>query len=166
MFAVRESGEQMHRLALVVWRVGQIWIRARANVVVDESSRFRRGTQEKWRESVSGGELDSHTHMENGLASARYLVKLIESILDVIRENFLVSEELSDDAACSAGPSPHDDCLVDDVFVDDVRGAGIWTTQAGATGGGQLVSWHGRAGARLAKGRGGRRIDTDKGDAD
>ena len=32
------------------------------------------------------------------------------------------SEELSNVATFSAGPSPHEDCLSEEVFVDDVRG--------------------------------------------
>ena len=52
------------------------------------------------------------------LASAR-----VESFLKVIREHLRGSEERSDFAALSAGPSPHEDCLAEDAFVDDVRGA-------------------------------------------
>ena len=39
-----------------------------------------------------------------------------------IREDFRGNEELSDVAAFSSGPSPHEDCLAEDTFVDDVRG--------------------------------------------
>ena len=77
---------------------------------------------EKWRESVSGVELDRHTQVKSGLASARYPVDLVESFLKVIREDFRGNEKLSDVAALSAAPSPHEGCLAEDAIVDDVRG--------------------------------------------
>ena len=77
---------------------------------------------EKWRESVSGVELDRHAQVKNGSASARYLVELVESFLKIIREDLRGNRELSDAAAFSAGPSPVEDCLAEDTFVDDARG--------------------------------------------
>ena len=62
-------------------------------------------------ESVSGGEPDRHARVE----SAHCPEKLIGSIL-IIREDLRINEELSDVAAFSAGPSPHEDCLAEDVF--------------------------------------------------
>ena len=49
---------------------------------------------EIWRESVSG---------------ARYPVELVESSLKVVREDLRGNRELSDVAAFSAGPLPHED---------------------------------------------------------
>ena len=50
-------------------------------------------------------------------SSARFSVKL-----RVVREDFRGSEELSNVTAFTAGPSLHEDCLAEQVFVDDVRG--------------------------------------------
>ena len=77
---------------------------------------------EKWRESVSAVELDKNVQVNTGLASARYLVDLVESFVKVSRDDLRGNEELSDVAAFSAGPSPHEDCLAEDALVDDVRG--------------------------------------------
>ena len=38
----------------------------------------------------------------------------MESFLQVVREELRGNEELSDVAAFSAGPSPHEDCLAED----------------------------------------------------
>ena len=56
---------------------------------------------EKWCESASGGGPGRLVHVEAGLTSVRFLVKLIEPILEIIREDFRVSEELSDVVAFS-----------------------------------------------------------------
>ena len=77
---------------------------------------------EKWRERVSRVELDRHVQVKHGLASARYPVELVESFRKVVREDLRDNEELSDVVAFSAGPSPHEDFLTEDAFVDDVRG--------------------------------------------
>ena len=77
---------------------------------------------ETQRGRVSEVELDRHVNVKNGLASARYLVELVESFLNVTWEDLRGNEEVSDAAAFSAGPSPHEDCLAEDAFVDDVRG--------------------------------------------
>ena len=77
---------------------------------------------ETWRESVSGVEPDRHAKVKNGLASARYPAELVESSLRVVREDLRGNEELFDVVALSSGPSPHEDCLAEDTFVDDVRG--------------------------------------------
>ena len=75
------------------------------------------------RESVSGSESDRHAQVTNGLASARHLVAMVESFLkDRSAKIFGGNEELSNVAAVSAGPLPHEDCLAEDAFVDDVRG--------------------------------------------
>ena len=68
----------------------------------------------------------SHRHskvfLEESLTDTRewnqhiVLRKLIGSILEVIREDLRINDELSDVAAFSAGPSPHEDCLAEDVF--------------------------------------------------
>ena len=76
---------------------------------------------EQWRGSVSGVELDRHVQVKNVLVSAWYLVELVESFLKVVREELRGNEELSDVAPFSAGPSPHEDRVAEDVFVDDVR---------------------------------------------
>ena len=39
----------------------------------------------------------------------------------VVREDLRGSEELSNVAAFAAGPSPYEDCLAEEIFVDDVR---------------------------------------------
>ena len=54
--------------------------------------------------------------VKNGLASARY------PFLKVVREYLRGKEELCNVAAFSAGPSPHEDCLAEETFVDD----GAW----------------------------------------
>ena len=59
--------------------------------------------------------------MKGGWASARYLVELVGSFLEVIREDLGGAEELLDVAAFSAGPSPHEDCVAADACLDDVR---------------------------------------------
>ena len=80
-----------------------------------------------WRESASGTEADTHVQVNNGLASARYPVELVESFLRVVREDFQGSEELSSLTALSTGPSPHEDCLLEETFVEDVRGGVLET---------------------------------------
>ena len=106
-------------------------------------------------------EPDRHVRVKSGLASARYPVVLLESFLKVVREDLRGNEELSDVAAFSAGSSPHEDCLAEDAYVDDVRG-GVLLSQASTV-------------SRPSCGHGCRRsqssvlerwIDTDKGDAD
>ena len=67
--------------------------------------------------------------MNNGFSSARYPVELVEAILRVKREDFRGNEELSDVASLPAGPSPHEDCLAEDAFVEDVRG-GVFETES------------------------------------
>ena len=62
------------------------------------------------------------------------------SFLTVVREDLRDNKDLSNVAAFSAGPSPHEDCLAEETFVDDVCG--------GAKRGCPKVSWHGRLGAR------------------
>ncbi len=65
-----------------------------------------------------------------GLAApaAQYPIKLMKAILQVMREDLRQAEELSDLAACAAGPSPHEIVVnercadQDGVFVDDVCG--------------------------------------------
>ena len=47
--------------------------------------------------------------------------------LKVIRDDLRGDEELSGVAAFSGGPSPHEDCLAEVVFVDDVRGGVLET---------------------------------------
>ena len=47
--------------------------------------------------------------------------------LKVVREDLRGNEELWDVAVFSAGPSPHEDCLAEDTFVDDVRGGVLET---------------------------------------
>ena len=42
----------------------------------------------KWRERVSGIELDGHAHLKNVSASARYPIKWVDYFLQVIREDF------------------------------------------------------------------------------
>ena len=53
--------------------------------------------------------------------SDRYLVELVESFRNVIREDLRGNEELSYVAAFSAGPLTHEDCLAEDAFVGGVR---------------------------------------------
>ena len=77
---------------------------------------------EQWRENASGAEPKKHVEVKNGLASARYPAELVESFLRVVREDLRGCEELSIVAAFSAGPSPHEDCLAEEIFIDDVRG--------------------------------------------
>ena len=77
---------------------------------------------EQWRESTSGTEPDWHAQVKNGLASAPCPVELVESFLRVVRDDLRASEELSNVTAFAAGPSPHEDCLAEEVFLDDVRG--------------------------------------------
>ena len=84
---------------------------------------------EKWRKSVSGVEADRHVQVNSGLASTRYPVDLVESFLRGVREDLRGDEELSNVAAFSAGPSPHEDCLAEELFVDDVRGAVLETEE-------------------------------------
>ena len=60
----------------------------------------------KWCESVSGGEIDRHVQGGRPLRG---------------------NEELSDVSGFSVGPSPHEDCLAEDAFVDDVRGGVLET---------------------------------------
>ena len=76
----------------------------------------------KWCESASGGEPDRLVHVEHGLTSVRFPVSLIEPFLEIIREDFRVTDELSNVAAFSSGPSPHEDCLAKNIFVDDECG--------------------------------------------
>ena len=77
---------------------------------------------EQWRENTSGSEPDWHVQVKSGSARTRYLVKLVKFFLRVVREDLRGREELSKVAAFSAGPSLHEDCLAEEVFVDDVRG--------------------------------------------
>ena len=76
---------------------------------------------EQWRESVSGIEPDRHVQVMSGLASVRYPLELVESFLGVLREDPRGDEELSNVAVLTAGPSPHENCLAEEIFVDDVR---------------------------------------------
>ena len=71
---------------------------------------------------VSGEESDTYVPVTSVLVLAPYLVELVEFILKVILEDFRGGEELSHVAAFAAEVSPHQDCLADDVFIDDVRG--------------------------------------------
>ena len=77
---------------------------------------------EQWRENAFGAEPKKHVEVKNGLASARYPVELVESFLRVVREDLRGCEELSNVAALSAGPLPHEYCLAEEIFIDDVRG--------------------------------------------
>ena len=131
---------------------------------------------ETWRESVSGVEPYSHPQVKNGLASARYPAELVESSLRVVREDLRGNEEFSGVAALSSGPSPHEDCLAEDTFVDDVRG-GVLETERVEQAGREEVQWCRGMGvwkpvlrkdmdAEGAKAVSLRRVDTRKGDAD
>ena len=113
---------------------------------------------------------------ESELASVRYLVELAESFLKVIREDLRGNEELPDVHAFSAGPSPHEDCLAEDAFVDDARG-GVLDTDRVKQGRQEEVQWCRGMGvwepvlrkdmdAEGAKSVSLRWGDTDKGDAD
>ena len=66
--------------------------------------------------------------MISGLASGRHDVELVGSFLKVIREDLRGNEELSDVAAFSAGPSPHEDFWTEGVLGDDLRG-GVLDTE-------------------------------------
>ena len=59
---------------------------------------------EQWRENTSGAEPDRPAQVKNGLASARYLVELVESFLRVVPEDVRGARRLSG------------------IFVSDVRG--------------------------------------------
>ena len=60
------------------------------------------------------------------------------------------NEEVTDVGAFSVGPSPHEECLAENVFVDDVRGGVLKTeSRASETRGSPVVPWHGRLGARF-----------------
>ena len=72
---------------------------------------------EQWRENTSGAEPDRHAQVKNGLASVRYPVELV-----AVREELRAGEELSNVAEFATGPSPHEDCLAEEIFIDDVRG--------------------------------------------
>ena len=85
--------------------------------MVGESSTLGTGAR-TWRENTSGAEPDRHVQVQNGLTSARYPVESVESFLRVVRG----SEGLSNVATFSAGPSPHEDCLAEEIVVDNVRG--------------------------------------------
>ena len=82
----------------LAFAVAQIWHCVRILIMADESSRLRRGAREMgrkcfWRRAPQA------CASETGLASTRYLVELVESILKVIREEIRGNEELSDVAA-------------------------------------------------------------------
>ena len=93
----------------------------RTDIVVDKSS--TRGTGR----SNNGAKmcLEQSPTAKNGLASARCPVELVESFLKVVRQDLRASEELSNVTAFVAGPSPHEDCLAEEVFIDDVRGGAL-----------------------------------------
>ena len=91
-------------------------------------------TLEKWRGTGSGVEQDRHVLVKNRLTSARYPVELLEYFLGVTREDLGGNEELSDVATFSTGPSPHEDCLAEDTFVDDVRGGVLETERVKTRG--------------------------------
>ena len=63
-----------------------------------------------WRENVSGREPARHVQVKSGLASAWYLVELVESFLRVVLEDLRGDKEPSTVAAFSAGPSQHEGC--------------------------------------------------------
>ena len=65
--------------------------------------------------------------VKSGLALVRYPLELVESFLGVLREDPRGDEELSNVAALTAGPSPHENCLTEEIFVDDVRGGVLET---------------------------------------
>ena len=46
----------------------------------------------------------------------------MEFFLRVVHEDLGGVEDISNVAAFSAGPSLHEDCLAEEIFVDDVRG--------------------------------------------
>ena len=77
---------------------------------------------EQWRENTPGTEPDRHVQVNNGLASAPYPVELVETFPRVVREDLRGSEQLSNATAFAAGPSLHKDCLVEEMFSDDVCG--------------------------------------------
>ena len=57
-------------------------------------------------------------------------MELVESFLRVVLEDLRGNEELSNVAAFSIGPSPHEDCLAEDTFVDGVRGGVLETEKS------------------------------------
>ena len=125
----------------------------------------------KWCERVAGEEFVWHVKVKSGLTSAQYLVEFVESKRKVIPEDFRGSEKLSDVALFAAGPSPHDECLTDDVFVDDVLGGALNPSrikQARQEEDMWVVAWAFGSGAFEAEGAKAvslRWMDTDKGDA-
>ena len=126
----------------------------RTRLLLSGKSGFLRGpgsAREMVRKCV-GGEPDSHVPMQNGLALARYLLDLVESFPKLIREDLRGQEELSDVAAFSAGPSPHEDCLAEGSLsmtcvVDCLNRKSQVITTRGSPG----VLWHGRLGTRLSQ---------------
>ena len=85
-------------------------------------------------------------------------------------------EDISNVAAFSAGPSPHEDCLAEEIFVDDVRG-GVLEAERVKQARREEVQWCRGMGvweavlrkdmdAEGAKAVSLRWVDTDKGDAD
>ena len=103
---------------------------------------------DQWREHAFGAEPDRHVQVKNGKASAPGPVELLESFLRVVREDLRGGEELSNVAAFSAGPSPHEDCLAEEIFVDDVRG-GLLVAERVRQARREEVQWcRGRLGAR------------------
>ena len=62
--------------------------------------------------------------MKNGVASVRYPV---ESFLRVVCEDLRGNKDFSNVAEFSSGPSPHEDCMAEDTFVDGVRGGVLET---------------------------------------
>ena len=55
-------------------------------------------------------------------------MELVEFFLRVVVEDLRSDEELSNVTSFSAGPSPHESCMAEEIFVDDVRG-GVLETQ-------------------------------------
>ena len=72
--------------------------------------------------------------------AARSPVKHIVSLLEVVREDLRVSEELSEVATFSAGRSPQKDCLAEDVSVDDGLG-GVLETERFRQARQEEVNW-------------------------
>ena len=141
-------------------------------IMVDESSRPRRNVREMLR---------TYCWWEAWQACAseewrQYLLQLVESFLKVIRKDFRGNEELSDVDAFLVGPSPHEDWMAEDIFVDDLRGGVLEPERVKEARQEDVKWWRGMGvlGAHPSKKHGGRRnqgsvslrrIDTDKGDA-
>ena len=103
-------------------------------------------------------------------------MELVESFRKVVREDLRDNEQLSDVAAFSAGPSPHEDFLTEDAFEDDVRG-GLLEIERVKQARREEVQWCRGMGvwepvlrkdmdAEGAQAVSLRWVDTDKGDAD